>query len=62
MNQNFSKSKILSRIISVGAFSMGGENFCGYNFFGGGGGLKILDLSKVYISNNYHVSNILDWG
>ena len=25
-------------------------------------GVKILVLLKVYISINYHISNILDWG
>ena len=31
-------------------------------FFLGGGGVKILDLSTVQLSNNYHICNILDWG
>ena len=39
---------------------MGVKNFGGTNL--GGERLKILNLPKVYVSNNYHICNILDWG
>ena len=57
MNQNFSKSKILHESSKLEHFQWG-KNFGGPNL----GGVKILDLSKVYVSNNYHICNILDWG
>ena len=58
MNQNFSKSKILHESSKLEHFQWG-LKFWGYKFGGGGG---ILDLSKVKVSNNYHICNILDCG
>ena len=48
----FLPSKILQESSKLEHFQFG------YKFRG----VKILDLSKVQISNNYHISNILDWG
>ena len=55
MNQNFSKSKNLHESSELEHFQWGKK------IFFGGGGVKILDLSKVQVPNNYHICNILDW-
>ena len=52
MNQNFSTSKILHESSKLEHFQWRVKIW----------GVKILDLSKVKVSNNYHISNILDWG
>ena len=55
MTQNFSRSKILQEPSKAEHFQWG-LKFWGYKFGG-----KVLDLSKVQVSNNYHMCNILDW-
>ena len=57
MDQNFSTSKILHELPKSKHFQWG-VKILGYKFNGG----KILHLSKVKVSNNYHISNILDGG
>ena len=55
MNQNFSNNKILHESSKLERFQLG-LKILEVQTLGG----EILDLSKIQISNNYQICNILD--